>query len=226
MDRYLATPIPSVSMTPIESFHHLQSKFCFADETSQQHSFVVPYTIFTDGKEVIIYENEAGEAEIGFKCLVPKAGNSKDFEEVILNAVSQGMNLFFSSIKTRTNIELTKSENVNKSPEWDKIPGEETDLPDGMAGIHSTSRAVYSLDNRFIFPIYFLILPNTKLIKLNPTKEAPKCHTFYLADLTRVGLARFNLSPVAKSILVMIGVGEIVLPIISENRNDITRILE
>jgi len=219
MDKYLATSNLSVEkLTYLEVFNHIRSNFFFDKENNPTSSIITFYTILTDGKEVIIYENAEKEVDIGLPILERKISSTPSlkkspeyFDELMIEVVLQGIKLYFPEIKTRVCL------NINDTQQLDKAIGDETPLLDRFINFHSTNRAFFSLDKRRVYVTCFVTVPNTRLIKLLPASKDQFYYAIYWNDLTRTGLAKYKLSPVAKNILVMVGVGDIVLPVITDS---------
>jgi len=220
MDKYLAVPLPDKELTPIEINTHLRNNYTFIAKEDDNMAMVLPYVILTDGKEAVIYENKDKEIEIGFRNfmvrksdVIPK--NNPNYFDTLMNSSMLGsLSLSFTDIRTR--------EDLNKPNKPQEPPGREVELPVNLVHPHQTNRAILSLDKKYILPIYFLVFPNNRLIKFLALPDMPGFRTVFLTSLTKTGLAQFKLSSVAKTVLVMIGVGEIVFPIVSES-DDITR---
>lgn len=219
-DKCLAMKIPPREIGTEELFNSLKNSPIFIENEDANYSLIMPYIILTDGKEIVVYENKDGEVELGIKCLIKKAqsapkGSTNFVEDTIQAGVLRGLRLYFSEINTR--------EGMDKPNKPNEPPGIELMLDSGDIGVHCTGHAITSLDRKYVIPIYFLIFPNNRLVKLKPYPDLPQFKTAYINAIVKSGLAKYKLSTIAKKILVLIGTGNLVLPIVSES-DDITRI--
>jgi hypothetical protein len=212
MKKYLATIPLTGEDVALQVVIDAQKNYFFAGKTHPKACFVTPYFIVTDGKDILCYDNENGEVEIGFTHLIPKPNkvlfrkNTDLFDSLVKTSIKERFNDLFPEIKTTT---------INREGNF-----QQSSLPDKFIHVHPTTRGGYSLDRKNIYIFYFVVLPNTRLVKLIPGKNTPVCISESLKDFTRIGLAKYKLSFISQAALVMIGLGEIITPIISESSED------
>lgn len=198
---------------PLEVFKYAKDNFSFADIGDNELSYVQPYVIATDGKDILINENKDGALELGWRFDVEKGKGT--FEDIVENSIFKG---FFGLWKS---IEVSKTgpqEVCYKNGRAQKKGAEYAALKRSDLSIHATERGAFSVTKRKYCPIYFLIVSNNYAINfINHTDKKQNCVPFSLSWIATQH-SSIPLSYMSQKIIKMIRSGEIIMPIISESQ--------
>ncbi|MHA2009841.1 MAG: hypothetical protein ACXADW_02810 [Candidatus Hodarchaeales archaeon] len=212
--KYLAIEPFEGECLPLQAFQHAQNHFSFVKEKESLTCYVAPYVITTDGKDIMYHQSSNGSIDIGFQFLVPKPNTVKnktpeEFSLIIESEVERNFHEIFSRILTREGTEC-----VNP----DEPIGSLIEIDKKFINVHSTNCGLYNLTKRKFCPIYFVVLPNDRIISFETAQDTPK---YYTTDF-RVLLAylnKTNMTFLAKSIIQTIQSGDILFPIVSKPKD-------
>lgn len=185
--------------SPVFAFQHLQQNFCFRNKKHLAYADVLPYYIITEGRDIIVTENNDSIVDIGFSCTVyrPKkiyiSSNPLNFAWIVEQTIRDDFCKNFKNIKI-----------------------DKTFYPPGeiKIGIHPSGKAYYTIDGSQMIVLYFLLLSHEKSIQLIPNENKfRKCTNFDWNSLRGI-MDNLKISKVAEGIGEKILSGEIELPLI------------
>lgn len=196
MGKFLSTKSPEQPLLPYEAFQFASENFSF----NKKGIRVTPYTIVTDGENILTYENEFGEIELGFFCSIPKKHllykrkTTKNFRKFVEKGVRTELTNRYEYISCKRHEEYRK---LNK----DEI-------------YFSVSYNGYFSPNNVFVPVCFINLPAEEELRLKPKEDTPEATSVNLATLSTAGNEILDkpFSLAGKAVLIMLISGEITIP--------------
>ncbi len=188
MPKYLAIN-SDFSGSPGAFYSHIQQHYYFAKKSNNNTALVIPYTVITDRNDVVMFNTSDLKLSAGFETKIEKKGfqfirSLFKFNQIMQNSI---FDTFFSLFS-----------DLNVTPEELNL------LP--------SIRAIYSLDKKFAYPIYFLVLPEDKPVKFKP-KDNTNVAVYPYNDLIPLGLQEKSSDIMTKSVAFLIAVGELGIPV-------------
>lgn len=147
-------------LSPDRSYTYVKSNFNFASIRDINSADVCPFVIVNDGIDILVFKNinERIPVEIGLSFQIDKPKRfflktKKNFDKLIKSQIKKKFLEMFESIKiVDAKIEKKSSRDMDQN-----------DLK-----IFDTQRAIYNLDKTKVQPIYFVALPQNKIVNLIP----------------------------------------------------------
>lgn len=186
--KYMACNTLDGEFVPFQAFLEAQNSFFFAKKDSDV-CYVTPYVIVTDGHDMLVRENKAGNVDVGWRYRInrPNSWSVPKTPEKFNKIVEEGVKKHFLSM-------------------WQRVDNVESDA----ITVHASNRGFYSLNRRKFYPIYFLSIPNDKPVNFI-FKNQQTCYPIMIGKLA-ADHGSLPTTYAARKIMEMINAGEIVLP--------------
>jgi len=216
--KLLGVKKPNREFSPIENFQYVQNHWTFLQDGIQHDNYatITPFVVITDGKNIIISEDEM-EAEIGFRFFIEKPPglwkhNIENFSTIIENGIREKLFEVFDNIEVKINNHLHVTL-INSHSSWKTLKYNKNDKENDLLKLISTNRGGFNYSGNKFLPIYFLKISSEKLTKFYPRTKL-QLMTIPIEKFIKTGLIDFpRLGFMSKVALVWMRSGEILFPV-------------
>lgn len=183
--------------SPKELFSCIESNYFFGRQRKNQ-SEIRPYFIITDGSEIVVYDDGI-KRTCGINIIFKKRpslftgrfwnSGPNEFKKMILKFIK----VAFSS--------MVDFNNEQKSTILENIK------------ILETLTAIYSIDKKYVLPIYIVKLPSEKVLQMTFNNVPGHTSTMSIEDFIQMAtIGNGHFDAISSAISYLIGYGEIVFP--------------
>lgn len=199
---------------PLEVFSSVEQNFTFIEEGRNDATYITPYLIVTDGKNILVRVKRDDTTEIGWSFLIdkPLSVQKGPFAEIVEPAIIRSFWSYWKAIK----VNETPPQRIKyEGDKVEKVGASYRGLRKHQTSIHCTKRGVFSLNRGRYSPVYFLILPSTSTINfIRDFDDGEYVRVIPYSSIGDLGRT-ISYSYQSRKIIDKIRSGEIIKPIIS-----------
>ncbi len=175
---------------PTRLYENIKTDHFFANENSKEVAFITPFCIFTDTSDILIWtDHDIVHVGLHFYIKKPTIVYRKaNFNDTIESSIRDYYDNLFQGC----------------------------DIVETDVQIIDTNRAIYNLDRNQIYPIFFVIFPYNRPIRIFKN-ELPQALPVSAKSCIKQGLPGNTVNLISMSVIYLIKMGEILFPLPDES---------